>query len=180
MVETYSSRTDLATSLIGQALHITETMVDADAHVAYYAPCMARFADSRTTGAPLLMLYGGRDQLIHPDRCAEIARDSRGGGSAVTSIEYLSAVQQWDGEMQPRLTGRHLADCRFRVDQYGIVHDVGSGYAMSGWLMRGLVLAACTGSAPWQIGRSEAVVARSNADLLRFLARVLDDPALAP
>ena len=28
-------------------------------HVAFYGPCIARFADSRTTGAPLLMLLGG-------------------------------------------------------------------------------------------------------------------------
>ncbi|HYZ23512.1 MAG TPA: dienelactone hydrolase family protein, partial [Rhodopila sp.] len=109
LVETYNSRTDLATGFIERVLHITETMFAADAyaalhylarrpeidphrvvlagfsyggmateyalydqmarafapdglrfagHVAYYAPCIARFADSRTTGAPLLMLYG--------------------------------------------------------------------------------------------------------------------------
>src|ERR1051325_9164961 len=28
-------------------------------HVAFYGPCIARFADRRTTGAPLLMLIGG-------------------------------------------------------------------------------------------------------------------------
>ena len=231
VVETYASRTNLATSFIGRALHITETMFDADAyaglrflsrrpdidashvalmgfsyggmattyalydtiadrlvphgphfaaHIAYYTPCIARFDDSRTTGAPLLMLYGGRDQLIHPDRCGEIATDLRQGGSVVTIIDYPRAVHQWDGEMQPRLIGRHLADCRFRVDRYGIVHDAGTGVAMGGWLMRGLVLAACTGSRPWPIGRDETVVAQSDRDLLRFLARTLDDPGLAP
>jgi dienelactone hydrolase len=30
-------------------------------HVSYYAPCIARFVDDRTTGAPLLMLYGTDD-----------------------------------------------------------------------------------------------------------------------
>ena len=46
-----------------------------------YAPCIARFADSRTTGAPLLMLYGADDQLIRPERCAQVADDLRSGGS---------------------------------------------------------------------------------------------------
>ena len=229
VVETYASRTDLATSFIGRALHITETMFDADAyaglralaarpdidashvalmgfsyggmattyalydtiadrldpdgprfaaHVAYYAPCIARFADSRTTGAPLLMLYGGRDELIHADRCAEIARDLRGGGSAVTVVSYPDAVHQWDGEMEPRLIGRHIADCRFEVDRYGRVHEATTGVTMSNPLTRGLVLASCTGNRPWPIGRDEAVVAKSNADLERFLRGVFDGPGV--
>ena len=229
VVETYASRTDLATSFIGRALHITETMFDADAyaglralaerpdidashvalvgfsyggmaatyalystvadrldpggprfaaHVAYYAPCIARFADSRTTGAPLLMLYGGRDELIHADRCAEIAHDLRGGGSAVTVVSYPDAVHQWDGEMEPRLIGRHLADCRFEVDRYGRVHEATTGVTMSNPLTRGLVLAACTGDRPWPIGRDEAVVAKSNADLERFLRGVFAGPGV--
>ena len=229
VVETYASRTDLATSFIGRALHVTETMFDADAyaglkalaarpdidashvalmgfsyggmattyalydtvadrldpdgprfaaHVAFYAPCIARFADSRTTGAPLLMLYGGRDQLIHADRCAEIARDLRGGGSAVSIVSYPEAVHQWDGEMEPRLIGRHLADCRFEVDRYGRVHEATTGVTMSNPLTRGLVLASCTGDRPWPIGRDEAVAAKSNADLERFLRSIFDGPGV--
>jgi len=229
VVETYASRTDLATSFIGRALHITETMFDADAyaglkalaarsdidashvalmgfsyggmattyalndiiadrldpngprfvaHVALYAPCIARFDDSRTTGAPLFMLYGGRDELIHADRCAEIARDLRGGGSAVTVVSYPNAVHQWDGEMKPRLIGRHLADCRFEVDRLGRVHEAKTGVSMSNPLMRGIVLASCTGDRPWPIGRDEAVVAKSNADLERFLRGVFDGPGV--
>ena len=223
VVETYASRTDLATSFLGRALNITETMFDADAyaglaalaarpdidsahvalvgfsyggmattyalydaiagrlaphgpvfaaHVAYYTPCIARFANSRTTGAPLLMLYGGRDQLIHADRCAQIAGDLRGGGSKVSIIDYPDAVHQWDGEMMPRLIGRHLADCAFTVDRFGIVHDGSTGIAMSGPLTRGAALALCTGDRPWPIGRDEAIANRSNRDLLGFLHSV--------
>src|SRR5437773_4274580 len=32
-------------------------------HVAFYGPCIARFVDSRTTGAPILMLIGGADEI---------------------------------------------------------------------------------------------------------------------
>ncbi len=138
-------------------------------HVAYYAPCIARFADRRTTGAPLLMMYGGKDQLIHSGRCAQEAADLRAGGSAVTITVFPDAVHQWDGEMAPRLIGRHLADCAFRVDRDGTVHDATTGIAMTGPLTRGLILAACTGSRPWPIGRNAAVTAQSNRDLERFL-----------
>ncbi len=135
----------------------------------YYAPCIARFDDVRTTGAPLLMMYGGRDELIHADRCAAVANDLRRGGSAVTIVDYPEAVHQWDGEMAPRLIGRHLADCDFRVDRHGIVHDRNTGLVMTGPLTRGIILGLCTGSRPWPIGRDDAVVARSNAELGRFL-----------
>ncbi len=227
VVETYASRADLATSFVGRALHITETMFDADAyaglrvlsarpeieaghvalvgfsyggmaatyalydtiarrlapdgqhfaaHVAFYAPCVARFDDSRTTGAPLLMLYGGQDQLIRPDRCAQVAADLRGGGSAVTVVSYRQAVHQWDGELQPRLIGRHLADCRFRVDRFGIVHEAASGVGMGNPFLRGVVLGLCTGSRPYPIGRNEATTVRSDQDLLHFLSEVFARP----
>ena len=135
----------------------------------YYAPCIARFDDVRTTGAPLLMMYGGKDQLIHPDRCASVADDLRRGGSAVTVVAFPDAVHQWDGEMAPRLIGRHLADCDFRVDRHGIVHDRNTGLVMTGPLTRGVILGLCTGDRPWPIGRDDAVTARSNALLGRFL-----------
>ena len=220
--ETYEARRDLGRSFIGRALHITETMFDADAyaglrtlaadpridarrvaligfsyggmateyamtrtvadrlmppdgphfvaHVAYYAPCIARFADTRTTGAPLLMMYGGRDQLLRPARCDTVAADMREGGSAVTTVVFPDAVHQWDGELAPRLIGRHLADCRFRVGRDGTVHDGYTGIAMTGPITRGLILALCTGSSPWPIGRNISVAARSNTELEHFLA----------
>src|SRR5205809_395690 len=52
-------------------------------HVAFYGPCIARFADSRTTGAPLLMLIGGKDEIVDQRRCAETAAEMKAGGSRV-------------------------------------------------------------------------------------------------
>ena len=72
-------------------------------HVSYYAPCIARFVDNRTTGAPLFMLYGADDQLIQPDRCEQTASEMRRGGSHVEIIAYPGAVHQWDGSMQAGL-----------------------------------------------------------------------------
>jgi dienelactone hydrolase len=146
------------------------------AHVAYYAPCIARFADSRTTGAPLLMLYGGKDELMRPDRCEQVANDLRGGGSTVQTIVYPDAVHQWDGGMAPRLIGRHLAACRFRVGRDGSISDANTGLPMSGPFMREIILALCTGSRPYPIGRDHAVRARSNRDLGVFLTKVFNHP----
>ncbi len=142
------------------------------AHVAYYAPCIARFRDSRTTGAPLLMLYGGRDQLIDPARCARVAADLRAGGSAVRVIVYPDAVHQWDGERPLGVIGRHLADCSFEVNRDGTVTDNRTLLPMSGPFTRKVILALCTGSRPYPIGRDEMVARESNRDLAAFLERV--------
>ena len=141
-------------------------------HVAYYAPCIARFADKRTTGAKLLMLYGAEDELIRPDRCAQVADDLRAGGSAVTIVSYPGAVHQWDGALRRRLIGRQLAGCRFRVERDGTVRDENTYLPMSGPFLRKIILALCTGSRPYPIGRDDAVRAKSNRDFGAFLERV--------
>ena len=51
------------------------------AHVAFYGPCIARFEDPTTTGAPVLMLWGERDAIMDPQACARLADDLRRGGS---------------------------------------------------------------------------------------------------
>lgn len=141
-------------------------------HVAYYAPCIARFADSRTTGAPLLMLYGAEDELIRPDRCEQVADDLRSGGSPVEIVSYPGAVHQWDGGMQRRLIGRQLADCRFEVERDGAVQDRNTLLPMSGPLLRKIILGLCTGGRPYPIGRDDAVRAASNRDFGAFLTKI--------
>ncbi|HEY0182525.1 MAG TPA: dienelactone hydrolase family protein [Rhodopila sp.] len=223
LIETYDSRTDLATGFIDRVLNITETMFVADAyaglhylagrpeidgnrvalagfsyggmateyamyaqiadalsprgprfagHVAFYAPCIARFDDNRTTGAPLLMLYGSADELIRPDRCARVAEDLRAGGSDVRIIAYPGAVHQWDGGMQRRLIGRQLAGCRFRVARDGSVWDRNTLLPMTGPFLRKIILGLCTGSRPYPIGRDDAVREQSNRDFGAFLTRI--------
>ncbi len=141
-------------------------------HVAFYAPCIARFVDSRTTGAPLLMLYGADDELMQPDRCERLANELRGGGSRVDIIVYPGAVHQWDGNMERRLIGRQLRRCRFRVERDGTVRDENTFLPMSGPFLRKIVLGLCTSAKPYPIGRDDAVRAKSNRDFGKFLSRV--------
>ncbi|MBX6321744.1 MAG: dienelactone hydrolase family protein, partial [Rhodospirillaceae bacterium] len=143
-------------------------------HVAFYAPCIARFDDPRTTGAPVLLLYGGRDTSTDPRRCAEIAEDLRSGGSRVESIVYPEAVHQWDGGARERPIGRDLTGCRFSVERDGTVRDDHTWLAMVGPITRKAALWLCVRDRPYLIGRDDAVRARSNSDLGRFLQRLFD------
>jgi dienelactone hydrolase len=227
VVDTYGSRRDIATSFIGRALNISETMFVADAygalrylgarpdidahhvvlagwsyggmasmyalyemmadrfappelrfvgHVSFYGPCIASFADHRTTGAPMLILMGANDLLTRADRCAQVADEMRQGGSEVTVIAYPGAVHQWDGALPHRLIGRQLQDCAFRVQRNGVVRDERTFLPMTGPLTRKIILALCVKSEPYPIGRDDAVRARSNHDFGAFLTRVLTGP----
>jgi dienelactone hydrolase len=141
-------------------------------HVAFYGPCLARFEEARTTGAPVLMLYGTGDELIDPDRCAAFAEDLRRGGSAATVIAYREALHQWDGGTPPLRTGRLLGACRLSVGADGRVRDLRTGLPMAGPFLRRLILAACVEDRPYMMGADEAVRARSNRDFGRFLDMV--------
>ncbi|MCW5771106.1 MAG: dienelactone hydrolase family protein [Rhodospirillaceae bacterium] len=141
-------------------------------HAAFYGPCIARFADTRTTGAPLLMLYGAADTLIDPERCGQYAEDMRKGGSVVEIVAYPGAVHQWDGGWGRRTIGRTMQACRLWVERDGTVRDLNTLLAMSSPFRRKVILGLCANGPPYPIGADETTRVKSNRDLGRFLARV--------
>ena len=146
-------------------------------HVAFYGPCIARFEDSRTTGAPLLMLIGGADEIVDQQRCAEISADLRRGGSRVEAVVYPGALHQWDGAFPRRAIGRNLGGCSLRVERDGTIRDLHTGLAMTAPFSRKIILGLCTlGAGPYPIGRDDRIRAQANADWGRFLAAVFAGP----
>jgi dienelactone hydrolase len=146
-------------------------------HVAYYGPCIARFEDPRTTGAPVLMLFGDDDAIMNPERCAETVADLRRGGSAAEMIVYPGARHQWDGSRTVAWRApRHLADCAVTVDAEGDVHDDRTHLPMIGPTTRRIILGLCSDDDGYLVARDDAVRTRSNRDLGRFLADVLATP----
>lgn len=141
-------------------------------HVAFYGPCIARFSDKRTTGAPLLFLYGTADILIDRARCEQFAADLRDGGSQAEIISYEGAPHQWDGGWGRRTIGRTMHGCRLWVERDGTVRDLNTMLPMSTPFTRKIILGLCANGPPYPIGADEAVRQRSNRDFGRFLARV--------
>lgn len=142
------------------------------AHVAFYAPCIARFDDVTTTGAPFLMLWGDRDEIVDPEACGETADDLRRGGSAV-NIERYDAMHRWDGSGRRWRAPAHIADCRFRVGADGAVRDENSFFVMDGPVARATMLGLCANREGYLIGSDEQVRVRSNAAMAKFLNPVL-------
>lgn len=141
------------------------------AHVAFYGPCIARFSDPRTTGAPLLYLYGTADILIDRRRCDTFAEDLRKGGSSVEIVAYEGAPHQWDGGWGRRTIGRTMDACRLWVERDGTVRDLNTLLPMSSPFTRKIILGLCASGPPYPIGADEGTRAKSNRDMGRFLAR---------
>ncbi|MBJ3775383.1 dienelactone hydrolase family protein [Acuticoccus mangrovi] len=142
------------------------------AHVAFYGPCIARFDDPSTTGAPVMMLWGERDAIIDAAACETLAADLRRGGSRV-EIHRYDARHRWDGSGRTWRAPTHIADCRLRVASDGTVHDENSFFTMTGPASRALILGLCANGDGYLIGGDEAVRIRSNAALADFLNPIL-------
>lgn len=167
MVATYAAYRQTATLFAPDGLRFA-------GHVAFYAPCVARFDDRRTTGAPVLMLMGAKDEIIDQARCAETARDLEDGGSEVRMIVYQDAYHQWDGaRASPWRAPRNLVGCRFVVERDGDVRDASTFLPMVSPFTRRVILALCTDRDGYLIARDDEVRARSNREVGQFLARVL-------
>lgn len=142
------------------------------AHVAFYGPCVARFDEVTTTGAPVLMLWGERDEIINAAACEATAADLERGGSPVTVARY-DAAHRWDGAGRSWRAPAHLADCHFTVGRDGRVRDDNSFFVMDGPVGRAAMLGLCANRDGYQIAGDEAVRRRSSAEMARFLNPVL-------
>ncbi|MFW5681088.1 MAG: dienelactone hydrolase family protein [Pseudomonadota bacterium] len=145
------------------------------AHVAFYAPCIARFDAVMTTGAPFAMLYGTGDAIVDPRRCAEVVADVRSGGSPVLVEILEGAAHQWDA--RPRGIGRHaprgLAQCDFTVRPDGSVWDNRTLLPMEGFVGRTAALAWCADRDGYRIEGDPDARRRSDAVLAAFLTEAL-------
>ncbi len=111
-------------------------------------------------------------QIIRPRQGCGPSRRAT-GGARVETVDYLDAYHQVDGRFAgPRPIGRNLASCRFEVKQNGPVRDSFTRLPMAGPLRRRLILAARVFNEGHLIGCDDAVHARSNRDLGRFLTGV--------
>ncbi len=147
------------------------------AHAAFYAPCIARFEDVSTTGAPFLMLYGTDDAIVDPARCDAVLDDVTTGGSRVALEVYEGAAHRWDSGPRDWQAPRGLAGCRFRVAADGRVRDERTLLTLDGYVARTLALAWCADDDGYRIRGDAAVRAQSDAALEQFLENAFDGPA---
>ena len=83
-------------------------------HVAFYASCSIPYKATATTGAPLLLLLGGADDLTPSAHCLRYADWLRAKGSDVRMIVYDDAPHGFDVPQPPRRYAnlQSARDCR--------------------------------------------------------------------
>ncbi|MEM8854342.1 MAG: dienelactone hydrolase family protein [Pseudomonadota bacterium] len=118
-----------------QVVDVFQPRLPFAAHVSFYGPCVARFEDPTTTGAPILKLWGDRDAIMDPVACDALVEDLERGGSDV-GVKRYDAMHRWDGGSRRWRAPAHIADCRFTVDTDGTVRDDNSFFTMTGPAMR--------------------------------------------
>lgn len=84
-------------------------------HVPFYPGCDTHYRDTRTTGAPILILMGAADTYVGTENCMVIAQALQAGGAKLQTIIYPDAQHGWDGVGSPWRTanGENWSKCFF-------------------------------------------------------------------
>lgn len=103
-------------------------------HICIAPSCAVQLRHPRTTGAPILMLLGGRDDYTGAAPALRYAeRMARIGGSAVETVVFPEAHHAWElcGEPQYYQQAECYADCLFYEEGDGSITDAATGESMS-------------------------------------------------
>ncbi len=103
-------------------------------HVAFYAGCDTIYHNMRTTGAPMLVLIGGADTYVGPERCVDAVGRMRAAGSTVDMIVYPNAQHGWDGTGRAWSypNGQNFSKCVYIQGSDGSWTEQTSGVTIAG------------------------------------------------
>lgn len=103
-------------------------------HVPFYAGCDTIYSNMRTTGAPILVLIGGADTYVGPERCVDAVERMRAAGSKVDMIVYPNAQHGWDGtgKAWSYPNGQNFSKCVYIQSDNGSWTEQTSGVTIAG------------------------------------------------
>jgi dienelactone hydrolase len=101
-------------------------------HIGLYPVCNYRLtSDTITTGAPMLLLQGTADEVVHISSCRAFADDLRAGGANVSMTEFAGAHHQFDNPSLPAsvfVSGlRSPKGCAMRETENGLMVNLETG-----------------------------------------------------
>lgn len=124
-------------------------------HLPIYPGCQNFPEKLRSTGAPVHMLLGERDNYTGTSGCSEIEAKLKAAGTPVTVITYPGALHSWDEDFSPiQINDVSSADCRWVLRDDGEVW--GDGVHRLNTAADGQAyFRGCTKEAEIYIGRTE-------------------------
>lgn len=142
-------------------------------HVAYYAPCFLTAAEKTTTGAPVLAIWGEKDESADRDACETEMRGLAAGGSEVSQAWLPDAVHGWNGRRDPRFvpTAPRCSPCLYEIQADGGVIERRTGLSADTDAALIHVLEQCSAQG-YTIGRNAEAEAEANRLLLEAIGRL--------
>jgi dienelactone hydrolase len=141
-------------------------------HVPFYAPCAFRVENTETTGAPILALWGEKDETTDRAACDALVRDLEKGGSPVTVHWLKGAAHGWNG-LKPMVFYPDVPraePCQFVVMRGGVLAERISGRRTKTDAAMVDVLNECSGLG-YTIGHHAEADREANRLLLGFIRR---------
>lgn len=150
------------------------------AHVPFYAPCGNIFSMERgpfTTGAPMLKLYGGKDETTPREKCARIDAVVRAAepGLKWQAHWYETAYHAWENTAMspPRFFPHHVNASKCPIVDFGsrtrFIDPSGAERAFNGQELQGCIRA----STGYSMGYSEIAAKDAPQRMLAFFAEHL-------
>jgi dienelactone hydrolase len=99
-------------------------------HIAMYPACESQHYALKTTGAPLYMLLGERDEYDSPESCKDYAQKITAAGGEVHVQIYKNARHGWDAPGRERIfnaKGENYSRCHFEENADGSWFEKTSG-----------------------------------------------------
>lgn len=150
------------------------------AHVPFYAPCGNTFSNDGgpvTTGAPMLKLYGGKDETTPREKCERIDAVVRAAepGLKWQSHWYENAYHAWENTAMspPRFFPNHVNTSKCPILDFGsrmrFIDPSGSERPFSGQELQGCIKS----STGYSMGYSEVAAKDAPQRMLAFFAQHL-------
>jgi dienelactone hydrolase len=105
-----------------QARRLSKSSARFALHIAMYPACESQHYALKTTGAPLYMLLGERDEYDSPDSCKDYAKKITAAGGDVHVQLYKDARHGWDAPGRERIfnvKGENYSRCHFEENADG-------------------------------------------------------------
>ena len=143
-------------------------------HVGFYPPCFVTTADTRTTGAEIVALWGTEDKSTDRPACETYMESLETGGSRVETHWMEGAVHAWNSLSPVKFfpTAPRGSPCHYVVNADGTVREMVTAQAASTDRSFMNVLADCS-SEGYSIGYNADADAAANRILLDAIRRFL-------
>lgn len=142
-------------------------------HIAAYAGCLQVYTSPDVTRAPLLNLVGAADDYTHPEPCEALAAEYAALGTPVETIRYPDAHHAWDSLLPvrwlPQATSGHACGVvRTDIPTWTVTAQATGQKIPAAQLSAFFERCVTRGT---HVGRNEAAVRASQADVRRFVER---------